>query len=75
MRGQGKYQAERGVMSERVREELAEWIDSRVIAEAIFEELEDQELEPTVANGQKVWLDVLESGLPSAIQSTIRAIF
>ena len=75
MRGQGKYQAERGVMSEKVREELAEWIDSRVIAEAILDELEDQELELTVANGQRVWLDVLENGLPGAIQSTVKAIF
>ena len=62
-------------MSEEVREELAEWIDSRVIAEAILDELEDQEVEPTITNGQKVWLDVLENGLPDALQSTIRAIF
>jgi len=75
MRGQGKYQVERGFMPEEVREELAEWIDSRVIAQAILDELEDQEVESTVANGQKVWLDVLENGLPGALQSTIRAIF
>ena len=55
--------------------ELAEWIDPRVIAEAILQELESQEVEPTLANGQKVWLDVLESELPDGLQSTVTATF
>ena len=62
-------------MSEKVLAELAEWIDPRVIAEAILQELESQEVEQTVANGMKVWLDVLETGLPDAIRSSIKAIF
>ena len=62
-------------MSNKVVDELAEWIDPRVIAEAILKELESQEVEQTVPNGMKVWLDVLESGLPDAIRSSIKDIF
>ena len=40
--------------------ELADWIDTSVIAEAILEELENQEVPPTLENGQEVWLDALE---------------
>lgn len=55
--------------------ELADWIDTNVIAEAILDELQDQDIETTVENGKKVWLSVLESELPEAIKSTIRHIF
>ena len=75
MRGMGKYQAERGSMSDRELDELAEWIDSRAIAEAILQELGDQGIEAIVANGQRVWLDFLESELTEGLRSTIRAIF
>ena len=61
------------IMSE--LDQLTEWIDPRVIAEAILQELKSQEVEQTVPNGIKVWLDVLESGLPDAIRSSIKAIF
>jgi len=43
-----------GSMSDKALDELAEWIDPGVIAEAILQELESQEIEPTLANGQKV---------------------
>ena len=56
-------------------DQLTEWIDPRVIAEAILQELKSQEVEQTTPNGIKVWLDVLESGLPDAIRSSIKAIF
>jgi len=56
-------------------DQLTEWIDPRVIAEAILQELKSQEVEQTVHNGIKVWLDVLESVLPDAIRSSIKAIF
>ena len=62
-------------MSEKVLDELAEWIDPRAIAEAVLQELESQEVEPTAANGQKVWLDVLESELSEGLRSSIKAIF
>ena len=61
-------------MSEKVLDELAEWIDPGVIAKAILQELESQEVEPTVANGRKVWLDVLESELPDGLRSSVKAI-
>jgi len=41
--------------------ELTQWIDSEPIASVILEELEDNDIEPTVANAQRVWLDTLES--------------
>ena len=62
-------------MSDKVLAELAEWIDPRAIAEAILRELESQEVEQTLANGQKVWLAVLESELPDGLCSSIKAIF
>ena len=62
-------------MSDKVLDELAEWIDPGVIAEAILEELESQDVEPTVANGQKAWLDFLESELPDGLRSSIKSIF
>jgi len=69
----GTFYRKEVIMSE--LDELAEWIDPRVIAEAILQELESQEVEQTVPNGMKVWLDILESGLPDAIRSSIKAIF
>ena len=69
------YRKEVKGMSEKVLDELAEWIDPRVIAEAILQELKSQEVEQTVPNGMRVWLDVLESQLPDAIRSSIKAIF
>ena len=61
-------------MSEEVLAELAEWIDSGAIAEAILQELEEQGVEQTVANGQKVWLDFLEKELPDGLRSSVAAI-
>jgi hypothetical protein len=46
-----------------------------VIAEAILQELESQEVEQTLANGQKVWLDFLESELSEGLASSVKAVF
>ena len=54
-------------------DELAQWIDTTVIAQAIVEEMEEQELKPTLKNAQSVWLDVLEVGLPDALKSSVEA--
>jgi hypothetical protein len=62
-------------MSDKVLAELAEWIDTGVIAEAILQELESQDLEQTLANGQKVWLDFLGSELSEGLRSSTKAIF
>jgi len=54
--------------------ELAEWIDTSTIAEAILEELEEQGVPPTLENGQKVWLDFLETRLSEGLRSSVKAI-
>jgi len=58
-----------------VRHELASWIETDLIAEAILDELECQEVEPTLENGKTIWLDVLESELSQAIHSSVKAKF
>ena len=60
-------------MSDKVLDELAKWIDTTVIAEAILEELEEQEASRTIENGKTIWLDVLENGLPDALRSSVKA--
>jgi len=40
--------------------ELAQWIDCELIASIILEELQENDIEPTLANAQRVWLDALE---------------
>ena len=60
-------------MPDNLLDELARWIDTAVIAEAILQELEDQNIEQTLANGQRVWLDFLESELSEGLRSSIKA--
>ena len=62
-------------MSENVLAELAEWIDPKVIAEAILQELQEQGARPTTENGKSIWLDTLENELPDALRSSVRARF
>ena len=57
------------------RHELAGWIDADVIAERIFDELEEQSVQPTLDNAKTIWLDVLESELCEAIRSSVKAKF
>jgi len=54
--------------------ELADWIDTSTIAEAILSELEEQGVPPTLENGQKVWLDFLETRLSEGLHSSVKAI-
>ena len=58
-----------------IKEQLAEWIDTDVIANAIYEELEEQGVEPTLENAKTIWLDVLENELPDALRSSVKARF
>ena len=62
-------------MSEKVLVKLTEWIDKRVIAEVILQVLKNQNVEQTVANGQKVWLDFLENELYDGLCSSVKATF
>ena len=57
------------------KEQLAEWIDTDVIANTISEELEEQGVEPTLENAKTIWLDVLENELPDALRSSVKARF
>jgi len=56
-------------------EELAQWIDTTPIAEAILDELQEQQAQPTAKNGKTIWLDVLENELPDALRSSVKARF
>jgi len=62
-------------MSDEVQKQLAAWIDANVIAEHILEELEDEDVEPTLENGQQLWLNVLLTELCYALRNSIKAIF
>jgi hypothetical protein len=55
--------------------DLAQWIETDVIAEAILDELQQQGVEPTIENAKRVWLDVLENGLPQGLKASIKARF
>ncbi len=57
------------------KEQLAEWIDTDTIANAISEELEEQGVKPTLENAKTIWLDVLENELPDALRSSVKARF
>ena len=50
--------------------QVADWIEPAAIASVILKELEDNDIEPTVANAQQVWLDALED-LHHLVQSSI----
>ncbi len=68
-------QPEKGGSMSKIRHELAGWIDTDVIAEHILAELEEQDVQPTLENAKTVWLDVLETELCEAIQSSVKARF
>jgi len=55
--------------------DLAQWIETDVIAQAILDELQEQGVEPTLENAKTVWLDVLENELPDALKSSVKARF
>lgn len=59
-------------------EELANWIDTTVIAETILDTLNEEEIENgsliSVANGKKVWLDVLYQELGHAVRRSVKAL-
>ena len=58
-----------------VKDEMAGWIDTDVIAEHILGELEDHATPATFENAKTVWLDVLETELCDAISSSVKAKF
>jgi len=59
-------------MANKVLDELAQWIDTSTIAQAVLEELKEQDCQQTVENGQKIWLDFLENELPDGLRSSVK---
>jgi len=55
--------------------DLAQWIETDVIAQAILDELQEQGVEPTLENAKTIWLDVLENGLPQGLKASIKTRF
>ena len=62
-------------MTEEVQKQLVKWIDTEVIAENILEELEGEDVEPTLENAQKLWLNVLATELHDSLKKSINAIW
>jgi len=56
-----------------VQQELADWIETDVIAEHILEELDERGVPATLESAKIVWLDLLEHELCDAIRASIKA--
>jgi hypothetical protein len=54
---------------DKVKEELKDWIATKVIAEAIIEAMQDNEIECTLKNAQSIWLRFLESEINDGLES------
>lgn len=61
-------------MSEEVKKQLSDWVDTDAIAELILDLLKEEGLEPTLENAQQVWLDVLYTELGDGIRASIKAL-
>jgi hypothetical protein len=59
---------------EETQKQVADWIEKDVIADAILDALEEEGIEATAENAQKVWLDVLCTELPNAIERSVDAL-
>lgn len=54
-----------------VRQALADWIDTDVIAERILEEMEELGVSLTLEQAKGVWLNVLECELSDVVKETV----
>ena len=61
LEGETDEEFEARMKKEKVIEEVAAWIDTRVIAEMIAEHLEDEGDEVTVESCQEAWYGTLEN--------------
>jgi hypothetical protein len=57
-----------------IREKLADWIDTDVIAEHILEEMKEQGCRITLKYAKSIWFDVLQNELHDAIKNAITAV-
>ena len=56
------------------KKEFADSIDTDVIAETVFDMLEDEEISLTSENARKVWLDVLYTEMGDAVSRSVNAL-
>ena len=61
LEGETDEEFEERKKKEKVIEEVAAWIDTRVIAEMVAEHLDDEGDEVTVENCEEAWLGTLEN--------------
>ena len=61
LEGETDQEFESRMKREKVVEEVARWIDTRVIAEMVASHLEDEGEEVTVENCKEAWLGTLEN--------------
>ena len=54
--------------------ELAGWIETQPLAEAILETLEEQKAEVTLENAKKLWLDFLGWELAGGLSNSLTAL-
>jgi hypothetical protein len=59
---------------EETQKQVAEWIDTNCIADAILDALEDEGLEVTAENAQRVWLDFLATELNEGLEGSVEAL-
>ncbi len=59
---------------EQVRNEVASWIDTKVLADVVIEELANEDAEIILVNAKKVWLGFLESSLHDGIRIEVEKI-
>ena len=57
-----------------MEENLAEWIDTLVIAEEIFDHLRAAGLEPTHENATRVWLNFLEAEIHEGLRNSCQGL-
>jgi len=59
---------------EETQKQVAEWIDTAAIADAILDTLEDEGLEVTAENAQNVWLYFLSTELNDGLEGSVDAL-
>ena len=56
-------------------EKFMNWLDTRVIADNVFEHLEEYGAKKTFENAKKVWLDFLLTELSEGLDNSVDALF
>jgi hypothetical protein len=54
--------------------QLAEWIETQPLAEAVLDTMEDQLAEVTLENAKQLWLDFLETELARGLSNSLAAL-